>query len=73
MKKNVQLIDADSSYFSDCTYADYFVNKVKVQAIVDCGAPGNIILTSLMKKIKLAPNIDHLVVYGTAGPNLFTR
>jgi dUTPase len=43
------------------------VNKIKIQAIVDSGAPCNIILSKLVKKLGLQPDIDHQQNYGTAG------
>ncbi|KAJ9086953.1 DNA damage-inducible protein 1 [Entomophthora muscae] len=53
---------------TDSTYIDIMVHKVKVQAIIDSGAPGNIISSQLVKKLKLAPDLDYQEVFGTAGP-----
>ncbi|KAJ9077735.1 Ankyrin repeat and SOCS box protein 3 [Entomophthora muscae] len=50
----------------DCTYIDMVVHKVKVRAIIDSGAPGNIVSSKLMKKLKLAPDLDYQEVFGTA-------
>ena len=52
----------------DCTYIDMMVHKVKVRAIIDSGAPGNIVSSRLVKKLKLAPDLDYQEVFGTAGP-----
>ncbi|KAJ9067370.1 DNA damage-inducible protein 1 [Entomophthora muscae] len=50
-----------------CTYADIFVNKLKVQAIIDTGAPINIVSSKLVQQMGLAPDIDHKKQYGTSG------
>jgi hypothetical protein len=52
---------------SECTYVNIWVNKIKVRAIIDSGAPGNIISTKFMKRLKLMPDILHEQNYGTAG------
>ena len=52
---------------SDYTYVDISVNKIKVQAIVDSGAPCNIISSKLVKKLGLQPDLDYDQEYGTAG------
>lgn len=62
------LLDPASSSGIDCTYVNITVNKVKVRAILDTGAPGNIISTRLAKKLKLAPDINCKLEFGTAGP-----
>ncbi|KAJ9070811.1 hypothetical protein DSO57_1003673 [Entomophthora muscae] len=43
----------------DCTYIDMMVHKVKVQAIIDSGAPGSIISSWLVKTLKLYPDLDY--------------
>ncbi|KAJ9064926.1 hypothetical protein DSO57_1025264 [Entomophthora muscae] len=53
---------------TDCTYIDMMVHKVKVQATIDSGAPGNIISLQLVKKLKLAPDLDYQEVFGMTGP-----
>ncbi|KAJ9082315.1 hypothetical protein DSO57_1005763 [Entomophthora muscae] len=53
---------------TDCTYIDMMVHKVNVQAIIDSGAPGNIISLQLVKKLKLAPDLDYQEVFGMAVP-----
>ncbi|KAJ9088182.1 hypothetical protein DSO57_1025735 [Entomophthora muscae] len=53
----------------DCTYIKLVVHKLRVQAILDSGAPGNIVFTRLVKKLKLAPDLDYEEDFGTAGPN----
>ena len=51
-----------------CTYIDMVVNKVKVRAIIDSGAPNNIVSSRLVKRLKLAPDLDYQEEFGTAGP-----
>ena len=51
----VQKLISMSEDRHDCTYIDLVVNKTRVRAILDSGAPGNIISTRLVKKLKLAP------------------
>ncbi|KAJ9067103.1 DNA damage-inducible protein 1 [Entomophthora muscae] len=63
---DIHLANKISSSYSECTYADIFVNKIKVQAIIDTGAPINIVSTHLVKHLGLAPDIDHWKQYGTA-------
>ncbi|KAJ9052893.1 hypothetical protein DSO57_1029513 [Entomophthora muscae] len=53
----------------DCTYIELVVQKLWVRAILDSGAPGNIVSTRLVKKLKLAPNLDYNEEFGTAGPD----
>ncbi|KAJ9048495.1 DNA damage-inducible protein 1 [Entomophthora muscae] len=63
----IHLVNKNSTY-SDCTYFDILVNKVKVQAIIDSGALVNIVPTTLVKRLKIAPNVDYCKQYGNAGP-----
>ena len=49
------------------TRVEVTVHKVKVVAILDTGSPVNVISSRLARKIKMAPDLDHAVVYGTAG------
>ncbi|KAJ9064488.1 hypothetical protein DSO57_1030110 [Entomophthora muscae] len=53
----------------DCTYIELVVHKLWVRAILDSGAPGNIVSTRLVKKLKLAPDLDYNEEFGTAGPD----
>ncbi|KAJ9084122.1 hypothetical protein DSO57_1027594 [Entomophthora muscae] len=64
---NIHLVNIIGSSCSECTYADIFVNKLKVQAIIDTGAPINIVSSKLVRQMGLAPDIDHKKQYGTAG------
>ena len=41
----------------DCTYINLVLNKTYVRAILDTGAPGNIVSSRLAKKLKLAPDL----------------
>ncbi|KAJ9051730.1 DNA damage-inducible protein 1 [Entomophthora muscae] len=69
---DIHLVNKISSSYSECTYADIFVNKIKVRAIIDTGAPINIVSTHLVKRLGLAPDIDHWKQYGTAGLTVTT-
>ncbi|KAJ9066139.1 DNA damage-inducible protein 1 [Entomophthora muscae] len=69
---DIHLVNKISSSYSECTYADIFVNKIKVQAIIDTGAPINIVSTRLVKRLGLAPDIGHWKQYGTAGLTVTT-
>ncbi|KAJ9055439.1 DNA damage-inducible protein 1 [Entomophthora muscae] len=64
---DIHLVNNIGSSYSECTYADIFVNKLKVQAIIDTGAPINIVSSKLVQQMGLAPDIDHKKQYGTAG------
>ncbi|KAJ9089688.1 DNA damage-inducible protein 1 [Entomophthora muscae] len=68
----IHLVNKISSSYSECTYADIFVNKIKVQAIIDTGAHINIVFTRLVKHLGLAPDIDHWKQFGTAGLTVIT-
>lgn len=48
------------------TRVEVYINKVKFTAIVDSGAPMDVISSSLAKRIKLAPEIPCKKTYGTA-------
>ncbi|KAJ9090198.1 hypothetical protein DSO57_1004776 [Entomophthora muscae] len=63
----IHLLNLQSETYSKCTYANISVNKVKVRAIITSREPINIIFTSLVQKLGLAPDIAHNRVYGTAG------
>ncbi|KAJ9059327.1 DNA damage-inducible protein 1 [Entomophthora muscae] len=63
---DIHLVNNIGSSYSECTYADIFVNKLKVQAIIDTGAPINIVSSKLVQQMGLAPDIDHKKSYGTA-------
>ena len=54
---------------SNCNYIDVKVNKVPVRAILDTGAPGNIVLSKFVKKLGLQPDLIHEEIHGTAGPH----
>ena len=45
------------------------MKKVPVRAILDTGAPGNIVLSKFVKKLGLQPDLIHEEIYGTAGPH----
>ncbi|KAJ9052726.1 hypothetical protein DSO57_1031353 [Entomophthora muscae] len=62
----IHLLNLQSETYSECTYADISVNKVKVREIIDSRAPINIISTRLVQKLGLAPDIAHNRVYSTA-------
>ena len=51
----------------ECTYVDILVNNYPVCAIVDFGAPINIISTKLASKIGLKPDLEYTCEYRTAG------
>ncbi|KAJ9053142.1 hypothetical protein DSO57_1027239 [Entomophthora muscae] len=53
----------------DYTYIELVVHKLQVRAILDSGDPGNIVSTRIVKKLKLAPDLDYNEEFGTAGPN----
>ncbi|KAJ9076448.1 DNA damage-inducible protein 1 [Entomophthora muscae] len=63
----IHLVNKNSTY-SDCMYCDILVKKVKVQAIIDSGALVNIVSTTLVKQLKIAPDVDYCKQYGNAGP-----
>ena len=46
-----------------------FVNHRKVIAILDTGAPDNIVSSKLVKAMKISPDLPFNKVFGTAGPN----
>ncbi|KAJ9053512.1 hypothetical protein DSO57_1023551 [Entomophthora muscae] len=52
----------------NCTYIELVVHRLQVRAILDSGAPGNIVSTRLVKKLKLAPELDYNEEFGTEGP-----
>ena len=51
----------------DCTYVDMWVNKIKIRAIVDTGAPINVVSTKFAKQLGIAPDIAYQKEFGTAG------
>ncbi|KAJ9070266.1 DNA damage-inducible protein 1 [Entomophthora muscae] len=63
---DIYLVNNISSSYSECTYADIFANKLKVQAIIDTGAPINIVSSKLVRQMGLTPDIDHKKHYVTA-------
>ncbi|KAJ9072009.1 hypothetical protein DSO57_1031622 [Entomophthora muscae] len=64
---DIHLVNNIGYSYSECTYADIFVNKLKVQDIINTGAPINIVSSKLVQCMSLAPDIDHKKQYGTAG------
>ncbi|KAJ9088000.1 DNA damage-inducible protein 1, partial [Entomophthora muscae] len=46
---DIHLVNKIGSSYSECTYADIFVNKLKVQAIIDTGAPINIVSSNMVQ------------------------
>ncbi|KAJ9069240.1 DNA damage-inducible protein 1 [Entomophthora muscae] len=69
---DIHLVNKISSSHSECTYTDIFVNKIKVQAIIDTGALINIVSTRLIKCLGLATYINHRKQYGIAGLTVTT-
>ncbi|KAJ9075520.1 hypothetical protein DSO57_1035316 [Entomophthora muscae] len=63
----IHLLNLDYETYTECTYVEISVNKVKVRAIIDSRAPISIVSTCLVQKIGLAPYIAHRRVYGTVG------
>ncbi|KAJ9089530.1 DNA damage-inducible protein 1 [Entomophthora muscae] len=63
----IHLVNNIGSSYSKCTYADMFVNKLKVRAIINTGAPINIVSSKLVRRMGLTPDIGHKKQYGTAG------
>ncbi|KAJ9055018.1 hypothetical protein DSO57_1008361 [Entomophthora muscae] len=51
------------------TALESFLAQFKVRAILDSGAPGNIVSTRLVKKLKLEPDLDYNKEFETAGPD----
>ncbi|KAJ9071981.1 hypothetical protein DSO57_1031859 [Entomophthora muscae] len=64
----VMSLGTDAGDQKDCTYIDMVVHKVKVRAIIDSGAPGNIVSFRLVKKLKVVPDLDYQEVFGTVSP-----
>ncbi|KAJ9076813.1 DNA damage-inducible protein 1 [Entomophthora muscae] len=64
---DIHLVNNIGSSYSESTYADIFVNKLKVRAIIDTGAPINIVSSKLVRCMGFASDIDHKKQYGTAG------
>ncbi|KAJ9074514.1 hypothetical protein DSO57_1005536 [Entomophthora muscae] len=64
---DIHLVNNIGSSYSEFTYTDIFVNKLKVQAIINTGAPINIVSSKLVRQIGISPDIDHKKSYGTAG------
>ncbi|KAJ9075467.1 hypothetical protein DSO57_1035862 [Entomophthora muscae] len=56
---DIHLVNNIGSSYSKCTYTDIFVNKLKVQAIINTGAPINIVSSKLVRQVGLAPDIDY--------------
>ena len=65
---SINHLNTDSSNI-ECTFVDILVNNQSVRAIVDLGAPMNIISTKLVKRLGVPPDIEHKKEYGTAGPH----
>ena len=62
---NSKLIESDY----ECIYINIFVNHRKVIAILDTGAPDNIVSSKLVKAMKISPDLPFNKVFGIAGPN----
>ena len=71
-EQDIHLIKSNSDSYTNCTYTDICVNKIQVKAIFDSGAPFNIVSTKLVKRLGIAPDIDHKQEYGTAGSHTTT-
>ncbi|KAJ9076553.1 hypothetical protein DSO57_1024970 [Entomophthora muscae] len=69
---DIHLVNKVGSSYSECTYADFLVNKLKVQAIIDTRAPINIVSSKLVRQMGLAPDIDYNKQYSTAGLDFTT-
>ncbi|KAJ9051351.1 DNA damage-inducible protein 1 [Entomophthora muscae] len=64
---DIHFVNKIGSSYSECTYADISVNKLKVRAIIDTGAPINVMSSKLVRQMGLSPDIGHKKQYGTAG------
>ena len=47
-----------SPFERDTTCVEVSIQKVKIKAILDTGSPVNVVSSKLMKKLKLAPNLN---------------
>ncbi|KAJ9080906.1 hypothetical protein DSO57_1019987 [Entomophthora muscae] len=56
-----------SPFEKDTTRVEVSIQKVKIKAILDMGSPVNVVSSKLMKKLKLAPDLNYTQLYGTAG------
>ena len=55
-------------YFgTQVTQIELVVHKVKVVAILYNGSPVNVISSKISRSIKMAPDVNYNVTYGTAG------
>ncbi|KAJ9078891.1 hypothetical protein DSO57_1002127 [Entomophthora muscae] len=67
--KVTQITSSNYGEQHNCTYIKLAAHKLWVRAILYSGAPGNVVLTRLFKKLKLAPELDYNEEFGTAGPD----
>ncbi|KAJ9055586.1 DNA damage-inducible protein 1 [Entomophthora muscae] len=67
--KVTKIISSSYRERHSCNYIELVVHQLRVRAILDSGAPGNIVSTRLVKKLKLAPDLDYNKEFGTAGPD----
>ncbi|KAJ9080622.1 hypothetical protein DSO57_1023001 [Entomophthora muscae] len=49
------------------TCVEISIQKVNIKAVLDTGSPVNAVSSKLVKKLKLAPNLNYHQLYGTAG------
>ncbi|KAJ9059005.1 hypothetical protein DSO57_1006778 [Entomophthora muscae] len=64
-----KILSPDYGDQHDCTYIKLVVHKLRVRTILDPGAPGKIVSTRMVKKLKLAPDLDYKEEVVTYGPN----
>ncbi|KAJ9086200.1 hypothetical protein DSO57_1006711 [Entomophthora muscae] len=49
------------------TQVEISIQKVKIKAVLDTGSPVNVVSSKLVKKLKLAPDLNYHQLYSTAG------
>lgn len=49
------------------TQVEISIQKVKIKAILDTGLPVNVVYSKLVRKLKLAPDLNYHQSYDTAG------
>ncbi|KAJ9083546.1 hypothetical protein DSO57_1033734 [Entomophthora muscae] len=49
------------------THAEISIQMMKIKTVLETGSPVNVVSSKLVKKLKLAPNLNYHQLYGTAG------
>ena len=67
LAESTQILAVTPPFGKAMTRVEVTIQKVKIKAVLDTGSPVNVVSSKLMRRLRLAPDLNYDQVYGTAG------